>query len=65
MSSNKIDSNIDDLDIQIDSKSVDSLGDQSEKENVNTFANMQERLFEIIESEEIEDVVDLNNKFLS
>ena len=26
---------------------------------------MQEKLFEIIENEEIEDVLDLNNKFLS
>lgn len=29
------------------------------------FENIQEKLFEIIEKEEVEDVVDLNEKFLS
>jgi len=40
--------------------------DQSEEgQNVNAFQNIQEKLFEIIENEEVEDVVDLNEKFLS
>lgn len=33
--------------------------------NVNAFENMQEKIFEILENEEVEDVVDLNEKFLS
>ena len=32
---------------------------------MNVFESLQEQLFEIIESEEVEDVVDLNEKFLS
>lgn len=39
--------------------------DDDEKENQNAFANMQEKLFEIIDNEEVEDVVDLNQKFLA
>ena len=31
---------------------------------VNAFENIQEKLFEIIEGEEVEDVIDLNEKFL-
>lgn len=44
-------------------------GDESEDSeqftNVNVFENMQEKLFEILENEEVVDVVDLNEKFLS
>lgn len=32
---------------------------------MNVFENMQEKLFDILENEEVEDVVDLNEKFLS
>ena len=47
-------------------RSGDSFDDnESERENVNVFESLQEQLFEIIESEEVEDVVDLNEKFLS
>ena len=63
---------IDDLDIAIDNDNrsggtMEELeyDDEDEKENFNAFANMQEKLFEIIESEEVEDVVDLNQKFLA
>jgi len=37
----------------------DSLG------HVNVFENMQEKIFDILENEEVEDVLDLNEKFLS
>lgn len=53
---------LDDLDID-EARSEESF--ESRKENVNAFENIQEKLFEIIESEEVEDVVDLNEKFLS
>ena len=61
---------IDNLDIAIDTKScgtMESEGDSDDsKENYGSFAqNMQEKLFEIIENEEVEDVVDLNQKFLA
>jgi len=63
---------IDNLDIAIDNDNrsggtMEELeyDDEDEKENFNAFANMQEKLFEIIESEEVEDVVDLNQKFLA
>ena len=59
-----IEDDIDDLDIAIDTKSCGTMEDESDsddKENFGSFAaNMQEKLFEIIENEEVEDVVDLN-----
>tara|TARA_B110000285_G_scaffold89397_1_gene102514 strand:- start:456 stop:617 length:162 start_codon:yes stop_codon:yes gene_type:complete len=39
--------------------------DDDEKENQNTFANVQEKLFDILDNEDVEDVVDLNQKFLA
>ena len=60
---------IDNLDIAIDTKScgtMESEESDGSKENYGSFAaNMQEKLFEIIENEEVEDVVDLNQKFLA
>lgn len=61
---------IDNLDIAIDTKSCGTMESEGEsddsKENYGSFAqNMQEKLFEIIENEEVEDVVDLNQKFLA
>ena len=55
---------LEDID-RADTRSNDSSDNQSQRENVNAFANIQEKLFEIIESEEVEDVIDLNEKFLS
>ena len=55
---------LDDID-RADTRSNDSFDNQSQRENVNAFENIQEKLFEIIESEEVEDVIDLNEKFLS
>lgn len=55
---------LEDID-RADTRSNDSYDNQSQRENVNAFANIQEKLFEIIESEEVEDVIDLNEKFLS
>ena len=47
-------------------RSQDSFkDDDSDKENAGTFATMQEKLFEILDNEDVEDVVDLNEKFLS
>lgn len=43
----------------------DEESDDDEKENVNTFANVQEKLFDILDNEDVEDVVDLNQKFLA
>jgi hypothetical protein len=64
-----IEDDIADLDIAIDTKSCGTMEDESDsddKENYGSFAaNMQEKLFEIIENEEVEDVVDLNQKFLA
>ena len=59
---------LDDLDINIttDVRSQDSFReDDSDKENAGTFATMQEKLYEILDNEDVEDVVDLNEKFLS
>jgi len=61
------------LDIAIDTKTDDdgTMENQSyededdEKENFNAFDNMQEKLFEIIDTEDVADVVDLNQKFLA
>lgn len=53
---------LDDMD-RADTRSNDSYK-ESEQENVNAFENIQEKLFEIIEGEEVEDVIDLNEKFL-
>jgi len=61
------------LDIAIDTKTDDdgtmeneSYEDEDdEKENFNAFDNMQEKLFEIIDTEDVADVVDLNQKFLA
>ena len=39
--------------------------DSEEQQNVNVFENIQEKFFDILENEEVEDVVDLNGKFLS
>ena len=54
---------LEDLD-RADTRSNESFGRQSQQENVNAFENIQEKLFEIIEGEEVEDVIDLNEKFL-
>lgn len=43
----------------------DSFGAGSPRENVDAFQNIQEKLFEIMDNEEVEDVIDLNEKFLS
>jgi len=56
---------IDNLDIAIDDTKSDGTAeyhsdDEDEKENFNAFANMQEKLFEIIDNEDVADVVDLN-----
>ena len=53
------------MDIAIDTKSCGTMEDESDSDdkenNFGSFAaNMQEKLFEIIENEEVEDVVDLN-----
>ena len=56
------------IDNDADDVSLDSfLNEQSEKENEGhqVYENMQDRLFDIIENEEVEDCVDLNEKFLS
>ena len=34
-------------------------------QNVNVFENIQEKFYDILENEEVEDVTDLNEKFLS
>lgn len=44
---------------------VDSFDKESQRDNVDAFQNIQEKLFEIMDNEEVEDVVDLNEKFLS
>ena len=54
---------LDDLD-RADTRSNDSFEKESQMTNVNAFENIQEKLFEIIEGEEVEDVIDLNEKFL-
>jgi len=59
---------IDNLDIAIDDTGTMESEEESDgsKENYGSVAqNMQEKLFEIIENEEVEDVVDLNQKFLA
>lgn len=49
-----------------DQEDEEDSGEDSEPvTNVNVFENMQEKLFEILENEEVVDVVDLNEKFLS
>ena len=53
---------------EISSQAEDQWFNQIEDEQAEKpsgFENIQEKLFEIIESEEVEDVVDLNEKFLS
>ena len=60
---------IDDLDAledldRADTRSNDSFDKMSQSQNLNAFENIQEKLFEIIEGEEVEDVIDLNEKFL-
>lgn len=54
---------LEDLD-RADTRSNESLDRETQQENVNAFENIQEKLFEIIEGEEVEDVIDLNEKFL-
>lgn len=54
---------LDDMD-RADTRSNESFEGQSQRENLNPFENIQEKLFEIIEGEEVEDVIDLNEKFL-
>lgn len=39
--------------------------DSDDLPNVNVFENIQEKLFDILENEEVEDVFDLNEKLLS
>lgn len=54
---------LDDLD-RADTRSNESFDKESQQTNVNAFENIQEKLFEIIEGEDVEDVIDLNEKFL-
>ena len=54
---------LDDMD-RADTRSNESFEGQSQRENLNPFENIQEKLFEIIEGEEVQDVIDLNGKFL-
>ena len=58
-----------DIDIEDDDGlSMDSFMDeQSSKpsEGIQVYENMQDKLFDIIENEQVEDCVDLNEKFLS
>lgn len=54
---------LEDLD-RADTRSNDSFDKESQQDNLNAFENIQEKLFEIIEGEEVEDVIDLNEKFL-
>ena len=56
---------LDDMD-RADTRSNDSFAGKSGRggESLNPFENIQEKLFEIIEGEEVEDVIDLNEKFL-
>lgn len=56
----------------VETRSEDEEGEEEAEDedwelaqNVNVFENMQEKLFDILENEEVEDVVDLNEKFLS
>lgn len=51
----------DDIEEQSSQEEDEFLNNQK----VNAFENIQEKLFEIIENEEVEDCIDLNEKFLS
>lgn len=53
---------------QVVTRSDDDEGESEDEDyiqNVNMFENIQEKIFDILENEEVEDVVDLNEKFLS
>ena len=54
---------LDDLEIRVE---TDVISNESDKENAgNNYATMQEKLFDILDNEDVQDVVDLNEKFLS
>ena len=55
---------LDDMDRADTRSNDDSFADKSQRENLNAFENIQEKLFETIEGEEVEDVIDINEKFL-
>ena len=55
------------FDDQVATRSDDESDEDfdNQLQNVNVFENIQEKFFDILENEEVEDVFDLNEKFLS